>query len=139
MSGGIYENADEFADGDFADDFGVDPLDGFEFAGPVGGIVGPAEPGGFVGRPFGRHRETLRGGRWREGGAALAWRRFGASRFFVEETLLDSLIGVDAAIAEEGPVAADIFEMGEIDFAVQNFFSIGGGFGDDYALRIAEE
>jgi hypothetical protein len=38
-----------------ANDFGVDPGDGLEFAGPVLGVVGPGDPGGGVGSPFGGH------------------------------------------------------------------------------------
>ena len=38
-----------------ADDLGVDPGDGLELAGPVGGVVGPGDPGGGVRGPLGGH------------------------------------------------------------------------------------
>jgi hypothetical protein len=51
------ENADEFVAGEDADDFAVEVGDGFEFTWPVGGFVGPGEPGGSVGFPFGGEAE----------------------------------------------------------------------------------
>jgi hypothetical protein len=41
-----------------ANDFGVDPWDRFEFAGPIGAVVWPGEPGGGMGLPFGGHAVT---------------------------------------------------------------------------------
>ena len=52
-----------FAGGDLAHDLAVDPADGVELVGPVGGIVRPAQPGGLVRLPLRRHGEAERGGR----------------------------------------------------------------------------
>jgi hypothetical protein len=51
----VDEDVDVFDAGEMADDFGVDPGDGLEFAGPVFGVVGPGDPGGGVGGPLGGH------------------------------------------------------------------------------------
>ena len=51
----VDDQVDAFVTGEVADDFGVDPRDGLEFPGPVAAVVGPGEPGGGVGLPFGRH------------------------------------------------------------------------------------
>jgi hypothetical protein len=40
-----------------ADDLAVEVRDGFELAGPVGGLMGPGEPGGGVRFPLGGHAE----------------------------------------------------------------------------------
>ena len=53
--GGVDEDVDAFDLGEVSDDLGVDPGDGLEFAGPVVGVVGPGDPGGGVGCPFGGH------------------------------------------------------------------------------------
>jgi hypothetical protein len=57
----------------------------------------------------------------------------------VEEALGDGGVGVDAAVAEERPVAADIFEGLQVDVADQNFFAVVRGFDEDSAEGIAEE
>ena len=41
-----------------------------------------------------------------------------ASRLFVEKALLYSGVGVDPAVAQEGPVAADVFQVREVHFPV---------------------
>ena len=51
--------------GQMADNFREGPGDGRKFPGPIGELVRPAEPGGFVGFPFGRHSEAE--GAWRFG------------------------------------------------------------------------
>ncbi len=60
---GLDENVDALALCEEADDLGVDPGDGFEFVGPVFVIVGPGDPGGIVGMPFGGHGVAEGGGR----------------------------------------------------------------------------
>ena len=55
----VDEDMDVFDLGEVADDFGVDPGDGLEFAGPVLGVVGPGDPGGSVGGPLGGHAVVL--------------------------------------------------------------------------------
>ena len=57
------EEADGFAGADVADHFAIDPADGVKLAGPVGFVVGPAEPGGGVRFPFGGHGKAQVGGR----------------------------------------------------------------------------
>ena len=49
------ENADDFSFGNFAHHFAVDPADGIDFIRPIGLVVRPAKPGGFVLFPFCRH------------------------------------------------------------------------------------
>jgi len=51
----VDEDVDVFDPGEMADDLGVDPGDGLEFAGPVLGVVGPGDPGGGVRVPLGGH------------------------------------------------------------------------------------
>jgi hypothetical protein len=65
--GRLDEDVDAFGLGEEADDFGIDPGDGFEFVGPVFVVVGPGDPGGFVGGPFGRHGVAEGGGGLIEG------------------------------------------------------------------------
>ena len=62
------DDVDLLVAGEQAHDLRIEPGDGLEFSGPVLGIVGPGEPGGFVRFPFGRHAvaEFSRGwNRWR--------------------------------------------------------------------------
>jgi hypothetical protein len=47
---------------DLAHDLAVDPFDGGKLARPVGTTMGPAQPGGLMGLPFGGHREAKLGG-----------------------------------------------------------------------------
>ncbi len=54
----VDEDVDVFAAREMTDDLGVDPGDGLELTGPVFGVMGPCDPGGGVGRPFGRHAEV---------------------------------------------------------------------------------
>jgi hypothetical protein len=62
-----------------------------------------------------------------------------ASRLFVKKTLFEAGVGIDSAVAQEGPIAANVFQMREIHFAVQDFFAVGGSFRDDDSLGIAKE
>jgi len=56
------ENADDFAHGNFSRHFAINPRNDREFARPVTSVVRPAEPGGLMRFPFGRHREAEFGG-----------------------------------------------------------------------------
>ena len=58
---------------------------------------------------------------------------------FAEPAVGDGLVGVDAAIAEEGPIAAGLFRLRGIAFDDQNFFLIVGSFFQDAAERIGNE
>ena len=49
------------------------------------------------------------------------------------------MIGVDAAVAKEGPVAAGFFALGGVALDDQNFLFIVGGFGEDAAEGIGDE
>jgi hypothetical protein len=62
-----------------------------------------------------------------------------ASRLFVEKALFEASVGVDSAVTQERPISANVFQVREIYFAVQNFFAVGGSFRDDDSLRIAKE
>jgi len=55
--------ADDFAWRYFSDDLAIDPSDYVEFVWPIGRVVGPAQPRGFMLLPFRRHRETQAGRR----------------------------------------------------------------------------
>src|SRR5882672_7584258 len=57
----------------------------------------------------------------------------------IEQTIGDGGVGVDAAVAEEWPVAADVFEGLQVDVAHEDFFAVVRGFGQDAAKGIAEE
>ena len=58
----VDQDADDLAGRNLAHDFAIDPADGVELVGPVGGMVRPAEPSGFVRFPFGGYGEAQRGG-----------------------------------------------------------------------------
>ncbi len=49
------------------------------------------------------------------------------------------MIGVDAAVAEEGPVAARFFALRGVALDNENFFFVVGGFGEDAAEGIGDE
>ncbi len=51
----------------------------------------------------------------------------------------DGSIGVDAAVTQEGPVAARVFEQPQVDFAYENLFLIVRGFGDHTPEGVGEE
>ncbi len=57
----------------------------------------------------------------------------------IEKALGDGRVGVDAAVAQEGPVAARVFKEREIDFAEEDFFRIVRGLGDDAAEGIGQK
>src|SRR5580693_2504402 len=51
----------------------------------------------------------------------------------------DGSVAVDAAVTQERPVAANVFEVVQVHFAEQNFFLVVRGFGEHTAEGIAEE
>ena len=56
----VDEDVDLFDAGEVADDLGVDPGDGLEFAGPVLRVMGPGYPRGVVWFPLGGHAKCGR-------------------------------------------------------------------------------
>ncbi len=91
-----------------ADDLGVDPGNRSELAGPVVAVVRPGDPGRRVRLPFGGHAIAQRTGRLIRGRRSRVAARIVLAHgsCSVEEPLGDRCVGVDAAIAQERPVAA---------------------------------
>src|SRR5260370_6729841 len=58
---------------------------------------------------------------------------------FAEPAVQDGLVGVDAAVAEEGPVAAGFFAFGGIAFDDENFFLVIRSFGNHLAERVCDK
>src|SRR5438132_11583519 len=58
---------------------------------------------------------------------------------FAEPAVQDGLIGVDAAVAEEGPIAARVFALGGIALDDENFFLVVRSFGNHLAKGIGNE
>src|SRR5712691_8120519 len=57
----------------------------------------------------------------------------------IQKPLRDAAITVNAAVAQEWPVAADVFKMFQIALPDQNFFFILRGFDNDPSKGIAEK
>src|SRR6266581_6711477 len=101
-------------------DFRESPGNGREFSRPVGQFVGPAEPGGLVRLPLGRHpkAERVRRGSWRwrphrvkefstqntADAESSQNRKQRCTLFFAEPAVQNGLVRVNAAIAQERPV-----------------------------------
>src|SRR5713226_6935762 len=51
----------------------------------------------------------------------------------------DGSVGVDAAIAQEGPIAANLFQVAQVNFAEQDFFFVMRCVCQHSPERIAEE
>src|SRR5437868_8956155 len=62
-----------------------------------------------------------------------------ASSDSIDDPAGDLAVAVDAAVAQERPVAADVFDYASVNFTDQNFFVVVRGFGDDATERIAEK
>src|SRR5258707_14872509 len=58
---------------------------------------------------------------------------------FAQPAIQNGAVGVDAAVAEEGPVAACVFAFCRVALDDEDFLFIVGGFGDDLAERIGDE
>src|SRR6266567_3408045 len=119
-----------------ANDFREGPWNDRKFPGPVRHFMGPAKPGGFVGFPFGGHVKAERVGS-AGGGCHRQWalrngfsfntepaesteRTRSSESFFAEPAIEDGLVGINAPIAQEGPVAASVFALGGIAFDDEN-------------------
>src|ERR1700694_3849627 len=59
--------------------------------------------------------------------------------FLVYQAVGDGSVAVDAAVAQERPVASNIFQRFQINVAHQDFFAIGRGFRQYAAERITEK
>jgi hypothetical protein len=57
----------------------------------------------------------------------------------IEQAVGDGSITIDTAVAQERPVAADVFQRLQVDIADQDFFAVMGGFGQYTAKGVAEE
>ena len=89
----VAQDLDRLVTGDDARDLGVDPRNRAELARPVGLVMRPADPGRAMRLPLGRHAQPRR-----------------ASSVTSRDTAEDRPVGVDAAVAQERPVAADVFD-----------------------------
>src|SRR2546425_8789438 len=59
--------------------------------------------------------------------------------FSVEQAASDGSVGVDAAVAQEGPIASSLFQVAQVNFADQDFFFVVRCFCQHLTERIAEE
>ena len=57
----------------------------------------------------------------------------------IDQAIGNRRVGVDSAVAQERPVAANFLESFQVDFADQDFFAVVRGFGEDAAEGIAEK
>src|SRR5437660_1635223 len=57
----------------------------------------------------------------------------------IEQTLLDPRISIDSAIAQKWPVRSKFVYAAPIDFANHDFLFAGRTFGNDFAIRPANE
>src|SRR5262249_10539474 len=57
----LHENADAFAGRNFSYHLTINPADRVELVRPVGWVIRPAQPGGFVFLPLSRHRKAQSG------------------------------------------------------------------------------
>ena len=63
----------------------------------------------------------------------------GALCRLIDEALLDALVGVDPAIAQEGPVRAVFIDSGPHHVREDDFLAIDAAFGEDLSARRDEE
>ena len=61
------------------------------------------------------------------------------TRLLVEHTLLDASVGVDAAVAEEGPMGAMFIHALPFNVGEDGFFSIDARLGENLAARRDDE
>ena len=57
----------------------------------------------------------------------------------IEKTFRDGLVGIDAAVAEKGPVATRLLDEMRIDFADENLLFVVRGLGNDAAERVGKK
>src|SRR5260221_12202626 len=112
-----------------ADDIGIHPRDRIELPRPVVAKMRPREPRGFMRLPLGGHAVSPCG--WKKPGAGRGWSvHFAVSvrLFSVKHPAGDGSVTVDTPVAQEGPVAANVFQFMKVHFAKQNLFLIVGSF-----------
>src|SRR5262249_16235491 len=51
----------------------------------------------------------------------------------VDQAFGEVAVGVDAAVAEEGPMGSGLVDFAEVEFDKEGFFIFGAGFGQDFA------
>ena len=121
-----------------SDDLGIDPRDGLELARPVAFEMRPREPSGLVRLPFGGHAVALCGG-WEFRASGRRFGHYFVRSLSVQHAAGDRSVAVDAAVAQEGPVAANVFQVMQVDLAKQNLFLIVGTLGEDTPEGVAKE
>ncbi len=57
----------------------------------------------------------------------------------IQEPFLKIAVGLDAAVAEEGPIAADFFDPTQVAVGHQNFLPVGGRFGGHLTEGVRDE
>jgi len=62
-----------------------------------------------------------------------------ATQLFVEQTMRDTGVRVDTAVAKERPMLAGFLNVAEVAFGDDDFFGVVAGAGDDFAEWIANE
>ena len=120
-------------------DFYINPRNGHEFTRPIFLVVGPGDPGGLVGLPFGRHSKAFGSIRdWQRSVLAekdfirgdytpnsKSWVPFKGS---VDEPTDYTAITVNAAVSEERPVSSNTFKVRKITLDNEELFIFLGGF-----------
>src|SRR5712692_8180990 len=76
-----------------------------------------------------------RGELWR---VQILW-SFSVPSLSVKHAAGDGSVAVAAPVAQEGPVAADILQLMQVNFAKQNFFLVVRSFGEHAAEGVAEK
>jgi len=61
------------------------------------------------------------------------------NRRSIDQPTRDWGISVDSAVAQERPVAADIFQCFQVDFAHEDLFFVMRSFGDYLTERVTQE
>src|SRR5712692_11582303 len=111
----------------------------------------PAEPGGFVGFPF-RGHAVAEGVQRFSLSERLHWEKEFNTEvtedtectektvlFVAEPAVEDGMVGVDAAIAQKGPITAGFFALCGVSFDDEDFFFVVRSFGNDLAEGIGDE
>ena len=57
----------------------------------------------------------------------------------VDKPLCNGRVAVDAAVAQEGPVPADFFQLAQVNLSDQNFFFVVRALGNDSSKGIRQK